>query len=161
MIINIAYPRFELKAETLNLTVDLWANMFSDIPYKTIEAAIQKLICELKYPPSIADIMQKIELISNPNRIGTDKQPIDLWNELIEALPKAWRYIDDIQWDKQYGTNNAEMAMEVFDKLSAENKRYCGTYDNFAEMARHFEYDAYQKYEKGTFLREIKEIIVK
>lgn len=158
-MINVAYPRFEIKQDVIGMTVDLWVELFKDIPYSTIETAVRKLIYELKYPPSIADIAQKIESISNPNRIGVTKQPIDYWNELIEILPKAYGYVDNIRWDSQYGENNAEMAEEIFDKLSAENKRYFGSYENFLNVVKEFDIDNYQKYEKGTYLRTMQGIL--
>ena len=177
-VINTAYPRFEIKDDSLNATVNLWAVLFNEVPYPVAEKAVQKLIYELKFPPTIADIWQKIEQITNPNRIGSQKELIDLWNEVITVLPKAKEYIEKSITDWQYiteydpvanacklievrkdGVNHSDLAKEVYDKLSAENKRYFGTYENFSMIALDVDMNEFIKFEKGNYIKLVQPLL--
>ena len=64
-ILKTAYPTFykNYSKEDVNAAVDLWATMFSDEPVSIITEAVKSLICTLKYPPTIADVKEKIAMI--------------------------------------------------------------------------------------------------
>ena len=67
-ILKTAYPTFykNYSKEDVNAAVDLWATMFSDEPVSIITEAVKSLICTLKYPPTIADVKEKIAMIKQP-----------------------------------------------------------------------------------------------
>lgn len=67
-ILKTAYPTFykNYSKEDINAAVDLWATMFSDEPVSIITEAVKSLICTLKYPPTIADVKEKVAMITQP-----------------------------------------------------------------------------------------------
>jgi hypothetical protein len=64
-MLKTAYPNFykDLSKEDINATVNLWATMFSEEPIQVVTEAIKALMCTLKYPPTIADVKEKIAMI--------------------------------------------------------------------------------------------------
>jgi len=67
-MLKTAYPNFykDLSKEDINATVNLWATMFSEESIQVVTEAIKALICTLKYPPTIADVKEKIAMIKQP-----------------------------------------------------------------------------------------------
>jgi hypothetical protein len=180
VVINQAYPRFEIPSEKIVDTANLWAEMFKDKPYENVAQAVKQLITELKYPPTIADVYQKLDQIANPNRIGKIIGIIDLWNEVIESLLKAKNYIEqsyterksEVVYDETTGyckvlerkeltdgIDSEEMAKEVYDKMSSENKRYFGSCENFLKTAQEIDLDEFQKFEKGNYIKLVQPIL--
>ena len=64
-ILKTAYPTFykNYSKEDINAAVDLWATMFADDPAHIVTEAVKSLMCTLKYPPTIADVKEKIAMI--------------------------------------------------------------------------------------------------
>lgn len=62
-IIKNAYPRFYqgITMSDAKDTADLWAEMFKDDNSQDIIRAIKELICELEFPPTIADVKKRIK----------------------------------------------------------------------------------------------------
>jgi hypothetical protein len=172
-VINGAYPRFEIKSESANLMIDLWQSTFKDIPADEMAQALKEMIKELKYPPTIADFWNKV---GNHNLIGGKMELIDLWNEALESVGKAKGYIESISEDYEESVefdeetrsckikriktgDNAEKALEVYDKLSSENKRYFGSCDNFLKIAEETDLDEFRKYEKGNYIKLVQPLL--
>ncbi len=67
-MLKTAYPSFykDFSKEELNAAVNLWATMFSEEPIQVVTEAIKVLMCTLKYPPTIADVKEKIAMITQP-----------------------------------------------------------------------------------------------
>jgi len=67
-MLKTAYPNFykDLSKEDINAAVNLWATMFSEEPIQVVTEAIKALMCTLKYPPTIADVKEKIAMIMQP-----------------------------------------------------------------------------------------------
>lgn len=67
-ILKTAYPTFykNYSKEDVNAAVDLWATMFSEESIQVVTEAIKALMCTLKYPPTIADVKEKIAMITQP-----------------------------------------------------------------------------------------------
>lgn len=67
-MLKTAYPSFykDYSKEELNAAVNLWATMFSEEPIQVVTEAIKALMCTLKYPPTIADVKEKIAMITQP-----------------------------------------------------------------------------------------------
>ncbi|MGI6141934.1 MAG: replicative helicase loader/inhibitor [Caldicoprobacterales bacterium] len=67
-MLKTAYPNFykDLSKEEINAAVDLWATMFADDPAYIVTEAVKSLMCTLKYPPTIADVKEKIAMITQP-----------------------------------------------------------------------------------------------
>jgi len=131
------------------------------------------MIKELKYPPTIADFWNKV---GSHNLIGGKMELIDLWNEALDSLRKAKGYIESVSEDYQESVefdeetqsckvkrikigDNAEKAIEVYDKLSSENKRYFGSCDNFLKIAEETDLDEFRKYEKGNYIKLVQPLL--
>lgn len=67
-MLKTAYPNFykDLSKEDINAAVNLWATMFSEESIQVVTEAIKALMCTLKYPPTIADVKEKIAMITQP-----------------------------------------------------------------------------------------------
>jgi hypothetical protein len=172
-VINGAYPRFEIKSESANLMIDLWQSTFKDIPADEMAQALKEMIKELKYPPTIADFWNKV---GSHNLIGGKMELIDLWNEALNSLEKAKGYIESVSEDYKESvefdektqsckikriksSDNAEKALEAYDKLSSENKRYFGSCDNFLKIAEEVDLDEFQKFEKPNYIKMVQPIL--
>jgi len=82
-ILNIAYPRFEIKGKgNLSLAIELWQWLFKDEPYIVVEIAVQRLILESEYPPTIAAVAKRVSEIKNP-RVSTAAEG---WEEVMSAV---------------------------------------------------------------------------
>lgn len=174
-VINGAYPRFEIKSESANLMIDLWQSTFKDIPADEMAQALKGMIKELKYPPTIADFWNKV---GSHNLIGGNMELIDLWNEALDSLGKAKNYIESVSEDYQElveydeetqsckikrikSGDSMERALEVYDKLSSENKRYFGSCDNFLKIAEETDLYEFRKYEKGNYIKLVQPLVEK
>ena len=83
-MLKTAYPSFykDLSKEELNAAVNLWATMFSEEPIQVVTEAIKALMCTLKYPPTIADVKEKIHLLTQPQ----DMNELEAWNTVRRAI---------------------------------------------------------------------------
>ena len=83
-ILKTAYPSFykDFSKEELNAAVNLWATMFSEEPIQVVTEAIKALMCTLKYPPTIADVKEKIVAIMHPE-VMTE---MEAWQKVRRAI---------------------------------------------------------------------------
>jgi hypothetical protein len=77
--LTIAYPKL---AEPDEATIEMWHRALADVDYKVAEVAVQKLILENTFPPSIAEVRAAIAEIMQPN-IPT---PAEAWGEVERAM---------------------------------------------------------------------------
>ena len=101
-ILKAAYPSSyrDMTKEDAQGTVSVWAMQFSDMPAEIVVMAIQKLIATNKFPPTVAEVKEKIksihweayELIYTRNL------------ELPEATRDKYQKIYDVTAQYKYGT---------------------------------------------------------
>jgi len=85
---NVAFPRFAVtNIDSLGLMVDLWQKAFAETPYYQIEAAVQKLLYELQFPPTIADVAKRLADI-NASHLLNDSEA---YEEVRFAIRKFGR----------------------------------------------------------------------
>lgn len=67
-VLKASYPRFYqgMTTEELRSVVNVWAMMFEDDNAKIVTEAVKAMITTLKFPPTIADIKEKIHLLKAP-----------------------------------------------------------------------------------------------
>lgn len=113
-ILKTAYPNFykDYSKEELNAAIDLWATMFVDEHPKIVTEAVKALICTHKYPPTIADIKEKIATITRPQEMTE-----------MEA------------WQKVKAAISYYNAAENFDKLPPTLKKIVGSPNTLREWA--------------------------
>lgn len=81
-VIAAAYPRFQVDSEGLTLSV--WHEMLGDLDYKLVQIAVQKLILESPFPPTISDVRkQVVEIIQDPD---DNVDGASAWGEVVQAI---------------------------------------------------------------------------
>lgn len=83
-IIKSAYPNFykDMNDEDIKTTVELWSTMFVNDNPSVVTEAVKALICTLKYPPTIADVKEKIRLITQPEEMTEQ----EAWSKVRGAM---------------------------------------------------------------------------
>lgn len=102
-VLRVGYPNFykELKKPEADEIIDLWSTMFASEPVKIVIEAVKSLMCTLKFPPTIADVKEKISLITQPTQMSEMeawqmvKSAINYYNaaQTFERLPPILRRI--------------------------------------------------------------------
>ena len=96
-VLRAGYPNFykDLNKADADQIIDLWATMFVDEPVKVVIEAVKTLMVTAKFPPTIADVKEKIYLVTHPQAMteaeawNIVKKAIGYYNaqEHFEALP--------------------------------------------------------------------------
>lgn len=83
-VLKTAYPNFykTLSKSDAENTIELWATMFESEPVNLVIEAVKTLICSLKYPPTIADVKEKIREITKP---GTMTE-LEAWSKVKGSI---------------------------------------------------------------------------
>ena len=102
-VLRVGYPSFykDLKKQEADEIIDLWSTMFSSETVRVVIEAVKSLMCTLKYPPTIADVKEKIAMITQPPAMTEMeawqmvKSAISYYNaaETFERLPPILRRI--------------------------------------------------------------------
>jgi hypothetical protein len=133
-LLQTAYPRYYdgKTADELAGAVDLWFDLLADHDTTLVFAATKELIRTLKFPPTIADITEKMYNMTNQ-----EEDDMELWNELDQAVRRSI-----------YNTQ------QVFDGLSPLVKKFVG---NPAQLRDYAMGDAatFNTVTKGQFLKQI------
>ena len=72
-ILKASYPNFykDMSKKDAETTINLYAEMFSDTETNLVATAIKELIQHQSYPPTIADIKNKIYELTNPDELNS------------------------------------------------------------------------------------------
>lgn len=91
--LKTAYPTFykNYSKDEINAAVDLWATMFADDPAYIVTEAVKSLMCTLKYPPTIADVKEKIAMITQ-SPIMTEMEAWDMVKSAISYYYAAEKF---------------------------------------------------------------------
>lgn len=83
-VLQAGYPRFYKDISKLEATavINLWATMFAEEPAQIVTEAVKSLMCTLKYPPTIADVKEKIELLTQPEQMTE----MEAWGIVRKAM---------------------------------------------------------------------------
>jgi len=135
--LKVAYPNFykNMSRQEAEETINLYQEMFPDCDISIVTVAVKEWIQKEKFPPTIADIKQKIYDLTTEKRTATD-----LWNELVSAIKNG-----------NYG------AKEEFEKLSDEVKAFVREPAQLKEMAS-MKSDTIHSVTKGQFFKQIEVI---
>lgn len=115
-IMKMAYPNFYKdlsKADAINI-VELWSMMFADEHPKIVTEAVKALICTLKYPPTIADVKEKIQDITTPQQ----ETEMEAWEKVLKAI-----------------RNSGYNAYDEFGKLTEVVQKVIGSHNQLREWA--------------------------
>ena len=89
--ISVAYPKaFAAWGEAeRDAAIRLWHEMFADVELGVMRLAVRKLMLESPYPPTIADVRERVAQIQQPETaMGAD----EAWGYVIRALRKYGNY---------------------------------------------------------------------
>lgn len=136
-VLKAFYPNFykDVDTEFENVVV-LWNDMFKDCDYKLVAIAIKELVNTFQYPPTIADIKNKMYELTNVNDISST----DLWDKLLKAIRNG-----------NYG------AEKEFEELPEIVKEYVKNPAQLREMAS-MSSDVIHSVVKGQFLKQIESL---
>ena len=104
VILTAAYPRFDTfsNRDTARPVIQLWTEMLADVSPEVTETAVKKLILESPYPPTIADVRQRISEIMNPDN---QMSAAEAWGEVMHAI-------------REYGYYRTNAAMQSLSPLT-------------------------------------------
>lgn len=136
-ILKTAYPNFykNLSKEEMLDIVNLWSDMFQDSDSRIVTVAVKELINSFQYPPTIADVKNKMYSLTN-----NDKTPSELWDRLQKAISR--------------GIYHSE---EEFEKLPDEVKEFIRSSKQLKELAM-MDSDVVHSVTKGQFFKQIEVI---
>lgn len=135
-ILQTAFPRFyvnQTKEEMID-AVNLWHDMFRDDEPKLVIAAAKELLTTLKYPPTIADIKEKMYKLSE-GEINKET-PIELWNKITKAI-----------------SNSIYNSSAEFEKLPEPCKKFVGSPRQLMEWAMSTDFN--DSVVRGQFLKQL------
>lgn len=83
-ILRAGYPNFyrNMTREDATNAINLWATIFENEPAQIVTEAVKSLMCSLKFPPTIADVKEKIELLTQPEQLTE----MEAWNLVKKAM---------------------------------------------------------------------------
>lgn len=132
-IIRTAYPRFyaNMSNEEIDQTINLWTEMFAEENPQLVILTVKKLITNLEFPPTIADVKKAVYKMTDKTDSNTD-----LWNAIKKAIRNsAYNYVNE------------------FEKLPDLAKKFVGSPVQLREWALDEEYN--DSVVKGQFLKQI------
>lgn len=138
-ILKASYPNFykDMSKKDAETTVNLYTEMFGHNDSNLVATAIKELIQHQSYPPTIADIKNKIYELTNPDELNSS----DLW-EIYKKIIQSGYYGDRTE----------------FDALPEAIKSYLGNNPNRINELGMMESSTFNSVEKGIFLKQIKVI---
>lgn len=138
-ILKASYPNFykELTKKDAETTINLYTEMFSNTEANLVATAIKELIQHQSYPPTIADIKNKIDELTQPY----EETEAELWEIYKKTIQSGY-----------YGDRTE------FDALPEAIKSYLGNNPNRINELGMMESSTFNSVEKGIFLKQIKVI---
>lgn len=136
-LLKTAYPRYykdTSKTEAQN-TILLYQTMFEDDDLELVLIAIKELINTFQYPPTIADIKNKMYSLKHLNDIDTDNS--SLWNIFAKAC-----------------SHSAYNSKEEYDKLPRILQKFAGSPERLFNYSQ-LQTSEFETVIKGQFLKQI------
>ena len=138
-ILKASYPNFykDMSKKDAETTVNLYTEMFEHNDSNLVATAIKELIQHQSYPPTVADIKNKIDELTQPY----EETEAELW-EIYKKIIQSGYYGDRTE----------------FDALPEDIKSYLGNNPNRINELGMMESSTFNSVEKGIFLKQIKVI---
>lgn len=138
-ILKASYPNFykDMSKKDAETTINLYTEMFSNTEANLVATAIKELIQHQSYPPTIADIKNKIDELTQPY----EETESELWEIYKKTIQSGY-----------YGDRSE------FDALPEAIKTYLGNNPNRINELGMMESSTINSVEKGIFLKQIKVI---
>lgn len=157
---NYSYAYKDLDETGTKTLVNTWFLLLNKYPKEIVQASFYKSLETCKMPPTIADIIEKInEMID-----ATQKSDLELWDEFVKLLRKAsilegkFKYTVVLQDGKTQGEQARFSSIELYNQLPQELKEYCPSYESFITLAVLMRNPGNIEFEKPRFLKAIGDI---
>ena len=136
-VLRVGYPNFYkgLTKREADEIIDLWSTMFSSDSVTIVIEAVKSLMCTLKFPPTIADVKEKISLITQPQTMTE----MEAWQMVKSAM-------------------NYYNAVETYDRLPAILRRIVGSPNQLREWAI-MEAETVNSVVQSNFMRSYKAVV--
>ena len=98
MSLKVTYPKFFLMTDPAEakVQVDTWHSLFAEEPYGLVAEAVKALIGTLKFPPTIADVKEKIAYILRPQSLSE----IEAWHIIRKAVDE-YDYYEPAEYNRK------------------------------------------------------------
>lgn len=151
--IMYVYPNSfkDFKDEKTAVLIETWYELLKDYPAPVVAEAFKASLKVCKFPPTIADIVSRIDEMARAN----ETSDTELWEQLVVALD---RHLDlSYQFSYSYappgeitqGQAAQAAAYRLYESLPDKLKEYCGGYGGFVTLSQTDDLS----YEKGRFLK--------
>lgn len=83
-MLKSAYPKMYagISDDEVKRAVNLWSTMFKDYNYEIVIAAVKSYIASEKFAPTVADIIEKVKLITEPS----EATEYEIWEDVRKAV---------------------------------------------------------------------------
>jgi hypothetical protein len=141
-VLKAGYPNFykEMTKEDATDIINLWSTMFASDPSAIVTEAVKSLMCTLKYPPTIADVKEKIMLITQPTQISE----MEAWQIVKNAVDG-------------YSIYDPENNKKIFNGLPETIQRILGSASTLREWGL-VEIDTFNSVIQSNFMRSYRAV---
>ena len=138
--IKVAFPKFEIPTTETERKIQhkFWQRLFQDEPFEIVEQAVNSLMCSLKFPPTVADIKERIHLLTTP----IPMTEIEAWNLVSKAA-----------------ANSSYSSKEEFEKLPAMCQQLVGSAAQLKEWGM-MPVDKFNTVVQSNFMRSYKSMLI-
>ena len=156
--ISTVFPYYtkDKSKEEIKVLVNIWSLMLKNYDDKEVNNAVMLALRECKMPPAPADIIEKADMLRNP------QTKEEIWDLIVKALYKGADLIDCFHFTaidkngKTQGENARNRCEKVYNSLPDIAKSYMGSYGRFLEMSRYS--DNSLNFERTRFLKSANDI---
>ena len=115
-VLKIAYPRYYANTSKREAeeAISLWQTMLEEYPVAAVTGAVKALIATNQYPPTIAEVIERIKLLTKPAELGE----VEAWGLVKNAI-----------------RNSTYHSIEEFEKLPKEIQKTLGSPSTLREWA--------------------------
>lgn len=133
-ILKIAFPNMYNNDLPINDIISVWYSALKNYDFELVKMAVNSIIVTNKFTPTIADITEKINLITKPNELTEN----EAWDMVYKAI-----------------CNSAYNSAQEFDKLPSSVKRAVGSHEMLKSWSQ-LDTDEIQTVIQSNFMRSYK-----
>lgn len=96
-VLQVVYPRYYAgqSEEEKRQAVSLWHMMLEEHPYELVQQAVKSVIATNKFPPTVAEVIEKIGLLKSSGGMTE----LEAWGYISKAI-RASTYRAQEEWEK-------------------------------------------------------------
>ena len=133
-ILKVSFPNMYNNDIPVNDIINVWYVALKDYDFELIKMAVNSIIITNKFPPTIADIVEKVNLITKPNQLTEN----EAWDMVYKAI-----------------CNSAYNSAQEFKKLPSSVKRAVGSHEMLKSWSQ-LPTDEVQTVIQSNFMRSYK-----